>query len=155
MPNQGTTCMDDGIHVARQTGVPTHGVWYEELAENDRQRIVSSFNPLTDTWILEGKSNGKFVYLTFDQETEMEWMRLQDVCGENAIIAFPNPTESKVYFKGLDTHEKYYELHDVMGRIVAVGSLSVTQNAIDLSTFAPGTYRLVLQGYGVISIVKD
>ncbi|NBU71872.1 MAG: hypothetical protein EBS53_10570, partial [Bacteroidetes bacterium] len=155
MPNQGTTCMDDGIHVARQTGVPTHGIWYEELVENDRQRIVSSFNPLTDTWILEGKSNGKFVYLTFDQETEMEWMRLQDVCGENAIIAFPNPTESKVYFKGLDTHEKYYELHDVMGRIVAVGSLSVTQNAIDLSTFAPGTYRLVLQGYGVISIVKD
>jgi hypothetical protein len=155
MPNQGTTCLDDGIHVTHQIGVPTHGVWYEEFAENDRQRIASSFYPSTATWILEGKSNGQFVYLTFDEETEMEWMRIQDVCSENEIIAFPNPTESRVYLKGLDNNDKYFELHDVMGRVVAVGSLSVTQNAIDLSTFAPGTYRLVLQGYGVISIVKD
>jgi hypothetical protein len=154
MPNQGTTCLDDGIHVTHQIGVPTHGVWFEEFAENDRQRIATSFYPSTATWILEGKSNGQFVYLTFDEETEMEWMRIQDVCSENEIIAFPNPTESRVYLKGLDNNDKYFELHDVMGRVVAVGSLSVTQNAIDLSTFAPGTYRLILQGYGVITIIR-
>jgi hypothetical protein len=42
-----------------------------------------------------------------------------------------------------------------MGRTVAVGNLSSAQNAIDMSNLAPGTYRLVLQGYGVIAIVKE
>ena len=57
--------------------------------------------------------------------------------------------------KGLEATEKHYELHDVMGRVVAVGNLSAAQNAIDMSNLASGTYRLVLQGYGVIAIVKE
>ncbi|MFM7388706.1 MAG: hypothetical protein ACKO5L_11170 [Bacteroidota bacterium] len=48
-----------------------------------------------------------------------------------------------------------FALLDLMGRVVAVGNISAAQNAIDMSNLAPGTYRLVLQGYGVIAVVKE
>jgi hypothetical protein len=105
--------------------------------------------------VLSGKTEGNFVYITVEEEVEMQWMRVADVCTERTLVAYPNPTWNVVYLKGLEASEKYYELQDVMGRTVAVGNLSSAQNAIDMSNLAPGTYRLVLHGYGVIAIVKE
>ena len=106
-------------------------------------------------WVLTEMGTGNYVYITIDEEMEQQWIRLVDVCDVRGIVAYPNPTWNVMYFKGLDLDDKQYELHDLMGRIVAVGNLSAEQNSIDMSALDPGAYRLVLQGYGVISIVKE
>ena len=154
MPEQGVTCLSDGIHVKHGAAVPLEGTWYEETPV-DRTRIAAEWNEGAQEWVLTGKTEGNFVYITLEEEAEMQWMRVADVCGERTLVAYPNPTWNVVYLKGLEAAEKHYELHDVMGRVVAVGNLSSAQNAIDMSNLAPGTYRLVLQGYGVIAIVKE
>jgi uncharacterized protein (TIGR02145 family) len=154
MPEQGVTCLSDGIHVKHGAAVPLEGTWYEETTV-DRIRIAAEWNEGAQEWLLTGKTEGNFVYVTMEEEAEMQWMRVADGCSERTLVAYPNPTWNVVYLKGLEAAEKHYELHDVMGRVVAVGNVSVAQNAIDMSNLAPGTYRLVLQGYGVIAIVKE
>jgi len=106
---------------------------------------------------LLGKADGQFVYTTLAEEGEEadQWIRISEVCAATTLVAYPNPTWNVVYLKGLDATEKHYEMHDVMGRVVAEGNLSAAQNAIDMSNLAPGTYRLVLQDYGVIALVKE
>ncbi|MCF8270001.1 MAG: T9SS type A sorting domain-containing protein, partial [Crocinitomicaceae bacterium] len=154
MPEPGVSCLSDGIHVKHGEAVSLEGTWYEETTV-DRTRIAAEWNEGAQEWVLTGKTEGNFVYITMEEEAEMQWMRVADVCGERTLVAYPNPTWNVVYLKGLEATEKHYELHDVMGRVVAVGNLSVAQNAIDMSNLASGTYRLVLQGYGVIAIVKE
>ena len=156
MPQDGVTCMEDGIHVKHEVGIPLGGIWYEET-EQERIRVNVEWNNEKKEWSLLGKEEGHFVYTigVEGQEEGGQWIRISDVCASTSIIAYPNPTSNVVYFKGLETDERHYELHDVMGRTVAIGNLSVTNNSIDMSMFAPGTYRLVLQGYGVIAIVKQ
>jgi hypothetical protein len=154
MPEPGVSCLSDGIHVKHGDAVPLEGTWYEETPV-DRMRIAAEWNEGAQEWVLTGKTEGNFVYITMEEEAEMQWMRVADGCSERTLVAYPNPTWNVVYLKGLEAAEKHYELHDVMGRVVAVGNLSSAQNAIDMSNLAPGTYRLVLQGYGVIAIVKE
>jgi hypothetical protein len=74
---------------------------------------------------------------------------------ETYLVIHPNPTWNIVYLKGLEATDKPYELHDLMGRVVAVGNISAAQNAIDMTSFASGTYRLVVKEVGVISIIKQ
>jgi hypothetical protein len=154
MPEPGVSCLSDGIHVKHGAEVSQEGTWYEETTV-DRMRIAAEWNEGAQEWVLSGKTEGNFVYITIEEELEMQWMRVADVCTERTLVAYPNPTWNVVYLKGLEAAEKHYELQDVMGRTVAVGNLSSAQNAIDMSNLAPGTYRLVLQGYGVIAIVKE
>jgi uncharacterized protein (TIGR02145 family) len=154
MPEPGVSCLSDGIHVKHGEAVPLEGTWYEETPV-DRTRIAAEWNEGAQEWVLTGKTEGNFVYVTMEEEAEMQWMRVADVCSERTLVAYPNPTWNVVYLKGLEAAEKHYELHDVMGRVVAVGNLSAAQNAIDMSNLAPGTYHLVLQGYGVIAILKE
>jgi hypothetical protein len=154
LPEQGVSCLSDGIHVKHGAEVSQEGTWYEETTV-DRMRIAAEWNEGAQEWVLSGKTEGNFVYITIEEEVEMQWMRVADVCTERTLVAYPNPTWNVVYLKGLEAAEKHYELQDVMGRTVAVGNLSSAQNAIDMSNLAPGAYRLVLQGYGVIAIVKE
>ena len=154
MPEQGVTCLSDGIHVKHEAAVPLQGTWYEETTVV-RTRIAAEWNEGAQEWVLTGKTEGNFVFVTMEEEVEMQWMRVVDGCRERTLVAYPNPTWNVVYLKGLEASEKHYELHDVMGRVVSVGNLSSAQNAIDMSDLAPGTYRLMLQGYGVIAILKE
>ena len=154
MPEQGVSCLSDGIHVKNAADVPVDGIWYEE-SEQARTRIETRWMEESREWVLTEMGTGNYVYITIDEEMEQQWIRLVDVCDVRGIVAYPNPTWNVMYFKGLDLEDKQYELHDLMGRIVAVGNLSAEQNSIDMSALDPGAYRLVLQGYGVISIVKE
>ena len=156
MPQEGVSCTEKGIHVKLQEGIPAGGMWYEET-DPERTRLSAEWNEGSKEWCLLGKSDGHFVYTTLAEEGEEadQWIRISEVCNATTPVVYPNPTWNVVYLKGLEAAEKHYELHDVMGRVVAVGNVSVAQNAIDMSNLAPGTYRLVLQGHGVIAIVKE
>jgi hypothetical protein len=156
MPQEGVSCTEKGIHVKLQEGIPAGGLWYEER-DQERTRVTAEWNEGMKEWCLLGKADGQFVYTTLAEEGEEadQWIRISEVCNATSLIAYPNPTWNVVYLKGLDATEKHYELHDVMGRVVAVGHLSAAQNTIDMSNLAPGAYRLVMQGYGVIAIVKE
>ena len=154
MPEQGVMCLSDGIHIKHREGLPQGGTWYREM-ENGMERVSSVYNATENEWVLFGIDEGNFVYATDEDGQVNKWLRITDLCGPKSIVVYPNPTNNVVYVKGLDDSEKFYELHDLMGRVVAVGNLSSAQNAIDMSNLASGTYRLVLQGYGVIAIVKE
>ena len=154
MPEQGVSCLSDGIHVKNAAGVPVDGIWYEE-SEQARTRIETRWMEDSREWVLTEMGTGNYVYITTEEEMEQQWIRLVDVCDVRGIVAYPNPTWNVMYFKGLDLDDKQYELHDLMGRIVAVGNLSAEQNVIDMTALEPGAYRLVLKGHSVISIVKE
>jgi hypothetical protein len=154
MPEQGVSCLSDGIHVKLASDVPENGIWYEET-EQARTRIETSWMEDSREWILTETGTGNYVYITIEEEMEQQWMRIVDVCEDGGIVAYPNPTWNVFYLKGLDLEDKHYELYDLMGRIVAVGNISSASNAVDISSLDPGTYRLVIQGGGMISIVKE
>ncbi|NBO61191.1 MAG: LamG domain-containing protein [Flavobacteriia bacterium] len=67
---------------------------------------------------------------------------------------FPNPTKDFLIIDGLKESAINFELRDVTGRLILIGTLDASNNSLDMSPFSEGNYRLVLEGYGVFSLVK-
>ena len=67
---------------------------------------------------------------------------------------FPNPTKDFVSIYGIAESSVNYELRDDIGRLILNGSLSTLNNYLDLKSLAEGNYRLVVNSYGVFSVVK-
>jgi hypothetical protein len=67
---------------------------------------------------------------------------------------FPNPTKDFLIIDGLKESAINFELRDVTRRLILIGTLDASNNSLDMSPFSEGNYRLVLEGYGVFSLVK-
>ncbi|MFN4951265.1 MAG: T9SS type A sorting domain-containing protein, partial [Flavobacteriales bacterium] len=154
LPEQGVTCTSDGIIVKHPEGISNEGTWMEEAVDGTKSRITTTWDEANKQWVIMAKPQGNYVYETTEEETVMQWIRIVNVCNERTLVAYPNPTRDVMYLKGLEAEDKYYEISDLMGRVIAVGNVSIGHNEIDMSALTPGTYRLMLQGYGIIVIVK-
>src|ERR1051325_6322663 len=60
---------------------------------------------------------------------------------------YPNPASTMLDVQGL-TSPATYEIADVLGRTVAIGSVSATQH-IDISNLLPGRYNVTVKSGGV------
>lgn len=58
---------------------------------------------------------------------------------------YPNPMGTELYIQTENFEFVSYVLYDATGRIVAENKLNALQTGIDVSTFAPSSYSLVLQ----------
>jgi len=58
---------------------------------------------------------------------------------------YPNPMGTELYIQTENFEFVSYILYDAAGRIVAENKLNALQTGIDVSTFAPSSYSLVLQ----------
>ena len=58
---------------------------------------------------------------------------------------YPNPMGTELYIQTENFEFMSYVLYDATGRIVAENKLNALQTGIDVSTFAPSSYSLVLQ----------
>ena len=58
---------------------------------------------------------------------------------------YPNPMGTELYIQTENFEYVSYVLYDAAGRIVAENKLNALQTGIDVSTFAPSSYSLVLQ----------
>ncbi|MFT5859967.1 MAG: hypothetical protein ACI865_002074 [Flavobacteriaceae bacterium] len=58
---------------------------------------------------------------------------------------YPNPMGTELYIQTENFEYVSYVLYDATGRIVAENKLNALQTGIDVSTFAPSSYSLVLQ----------
>ncbi|MFM2038009.1 MAG: hypothetical protein RL432_948 [Bacteroidota bacterium] len=67
---------------------------------------------------------------------------------------FPNPTKDFLIIDGLKESAINFELRDVTGRLILMGTLDASNNSLDMNPVSEGNYRLVLEGYGVFSLVK-
>ena len=60
------------------------------------------------------------------------------------MLFYPNPVKNTIYFKGLQTKEKFYRIVDVTGRVLEKGKLSKTEQSINVSELIPGYYSIIL-----------
>jgi hypothetical protein len=67
---------------------------------------------------------------------------------------FPNPSKDFITIDGIKESSINFELRDVHGRLIRKGMLDATNNSLDMKSFSDGNYRLILDGYGVFSVVK-
>jgi hypothetical protein len=58
---------------------------------------------------------------------------------------YPNPMGTELFIQTENFEFVSYVLYDAAGRIVAENKLNALQTGIDVSTFAPSSYSLVLQ----------
>jgi hypothetical protein len=57
---------------------------------------------------------------------------------------YPNPMGAELYIQTENFEYVSYVLYDATGRIVAENKLNALQTGIDVSTFAPSSYSLIL-----------
>lgn len=67
---------------------------------------------------------------------------------------FPNPATDKVRVVGL-TNEKIFNVTDITGKTLKVGSIKEKPLEINLNTFPPGLYLLLIDGNFIGKIVKS
>jgi len=60
------------------------------------------------------------------------------------MLFYPNPVKNTIYFKGLQSKEKFYRIVDVTGRVLKKGKLSKTGQSINVSELIPGYYSIIL-----------
>ncbi|HZH87509.1 MAG TPA: N-acetylmuramoyl-L-alanine amidase [Brumimicrobium sp.] len=69
------------------------------------------------------------------------------------IVIFPNPAKDKVVFQDLKT-ESTVVIYDMKGQIVFEALVSPSENQIDISGFAQGTYNVVIKLNNQIVVKK-
>lgn len=65
--------------------------------------------------------------------------------GETALsnlIVYPNPADNIISINGLEENEYRYQVLDISGRVVAMGTLQPNENSIDISSLSTGIYIL-------------
>jgi hypothetical protein len=78
------------------------------------------------------------------QQTNWNFLGLEDHVPNYEAIIFPNPTEDVLNIRTSTFENVTYTLFDVMGKLVLQDVLSAEQTPIQVSQLAPGAYSLTL-----------
>ena len=69
---------------------------------------------------------------------------VEEIKNEDAILVYPNPTSSVLYFRGSIFNNQFYEVYDMQGKRVLAGHIQANQIDVSLLSGVNGAYLLKL-----------
>jgi aryl-phospho-beta-D-glucosidase BglC (GH1 family) len=95
-----------------------------------------------------GKSTAGFTVTELKlEEVVLQWPTSSETVENYKTTIYPNPATDKVYINNLDGFQEYSILN-MQGEVVKSGSLNSNQNQINVESYSPGMYFILLQnGY--------
>jgi aryl-phospho-beta-D-glucosidase BglC (GH1 family) len=100
-----------------------------------------------------GKSTAGFTVTELKlEEVVLQWPTSAKTIENFKTTVFPNPATDKIYINNLDGFQEYAILN-IQGEVLKSGILNSYQNQINVETFSPGMYFILLQnGYNRHSV---
>lgn len=121
----------------------TGGKW-----DNSSENTATATGSLNTGMRTGAKEMG--VYTVFDNKT----LGVEDVKGNTAVTAFPNPATSHLNFTLSNTAPLEATIFDVQGRMVMQTEVSITRSRININDLKAGMYYLQLNGDNVNATTK-
>ncbi len=91
-----------------------------------------------------GKSTAGFTVTNLKlEEVVLQWPTSAETIEDFKTTVYPNPATDQVYINNLDNFQEYSILN-MQGKVVKTGNLSNYQNQVNVETFSPGMYFVIL-----------